>query len=158
MFHVLPAEDRINELENELDESRSLARRYHDMYLSEKEKGGKNSDMQSPGSARHAPKSSPRQPDGSKMGKSKDESKDGSKKKGLSKQTATPRDQKKEAPENQPESDKNTKQDNEKVTEEHLEDDEALFKRHIARIADTKSMRVTSPIRVQDVIRKNEAS
>lgn len=42
------------------------------------------------------------------------------------------------------------------VTEDGLDDDEAVFKRHVARLAETKSMKLTAPIRVQDVIRKNE--
>lgn len=43
-----------------------------------------------------------------------------------------------------------------KVTDRDLDDDEAVYKRHVLRIVDTKSMKSTAPIRVQDVIRKNE--
>ncbi len=43
-----------------------------------------------------------------------------------------------------------------KVTEDDLDDDEAIFKRHVARLAETKSMGTTTPIRIQDIIRKNE--
>ena len=60
------------------------------------------------------------------------------------------------APSPEPDSDRSRDTDSSRLTEEDLEDDEALFKRHVARLADTKSMLATTPIRVQDVIRKNE--
>ena len=43
-----------------------------------------------------------------------------------------------------------------RITEEDLDDDEAVFKRHVARLADTRTMITTSPIRVQDVVKKSE--
>ena len=46
--------------------------------------------------------------------------------------------------------------DSRKVTERDLDDDEAVYKRHVMRVVDLKSMKNTAPIRVQDVIRKNE--
>ena len=60
------------------------------------------------------------------------------------------------APSPELDSDRSRDTDSSRLTEEDLEDDEALFKRHVARLADTKSMLATTPIRVQDVIRKNE--
>ena len=45
-----------------------------------------------------------------------------------------------------------------KIMTEELDDDEALFKRHVVRLAETKSMKTTAPIRVQDIIRKNDVS
>ena len=43
-----------------------------------------------------------------------------------------------------------------RVTDQDLDDDEAVYKRHVLRVIDTKSMRDTAPIRVSDIIRKNE--
>ena len=45
-----------------------------------------------------------------------------------------------------------------KVTEDELDDDQALFKRHVAKIAEMKAMHTTSPIRIEDIIRKSEVS
>ncbi len=97
------AGDKIEELERELTEANDLARRYRDIYLSQKGQ----TPRQTP--AGEAP------PGGGDYQKE---------------QT--------------------------KVTEDELDDDEAVFKRHVYRLAETRSMLTTSPIRIQDIIRKNE--
>lgn len=43
-----------------------------------------------------------------------------------------------------------------KVTEDDLHDDKALFEKHIARVVETSSMITTSPIRIEDIVRKNQ--
>ena len=42
------------------------------------------------------------------------------------------------------------------VSDADLQDDEALFKRRVAKLASMKSMITTTPIRLEDIIRKNE--
>lgn len=51
-----------------------------------------------------------------------------------------------------------SRENGEKVTEKDLDDDEAMFKRHVEMIAETGAMKTTSPIRVADVVRKSEVS
>lgn len=104
-FYFL-AEDKSKRLEAKLEEVDDLAKRYHDMYLNERNK-------------------TPR----SAVTSLKQEDEAASETGGVKKK---------------------------EVTDADLDDDKALYKRHIERIADTKSMITTSPIRVQDIIKKNE--
>ena len=128
-FYIMlfTAELRVKELEHQLEESQDLCRRYRDMYL--KARGGTDGDNAAIESDRSVSNNS-------KDNDSKHGSQDGSR--GNSKERS-PRGQSKD-----------------KVTEDDLDDDEALYKRHIARLADSKSVKTTAPIRVTDVIRKSE--
>ena len=65
--------------------------------------------------------------------------------------------EKKQPRQQQGDGDVNDEEEGRKITDRDLDDDEAVYKRHVLRVVDMKSMRNTAPIRVQDVIRKNEA-
>ena len=65
--------------------------------------------------------------------------------------------EKKQPRQQQGDGDVNDDEEGRKITDRDLDDDEAVYKRHVLRVVDMKSMRNTAPIRVQDVIRKNEA-
>ena len=65
--------------------------------------------------------------------------------------------EKKQPRQQQGDGDVNDEEEGRKITDRDLDDDEAVYKRHVLRVVDMKSMRSTAPIRVQDVIRKNEA-
>ena len=99
-----------------MSESRSIAKRYHDMYVKEKEQQAKQN------------KSKPKT-----GGKGK------------------------EAASREGEQDKENKS-SARVTDADLDDDEAVYKRHVLRVIDTKTMKNTAPIRVQDIMRKSEVT
>ena len=63
--------------------------------------------------------------------------------------------EKKQPRQQQGDGDVNDEEEGRKITDRDLDDDEAVYKRHVLRVVDMKSMRNTAPIRVQDVIRKN---
>ena len=114
------ANDRIKELEQRLTEAEKIAKRYHDMYVKEKEQQSQRN------------KSSQSQ----------------------SKPAATDESE----PTDQANDQLNNNDDRKWLTDADLDDDEAVYKRHVLRMVDTKSMKDTAPIRVQDIIRKNEVT
>ena len=120
MFVVSSANDRIKELEQRLTEAEKIAKRYHDMYVKEKEQQSQRN------------KSSQSQ----------------------SKPAATDESE----PTDQADDQLNNNDDRKWLTDADLDDDEAVYKRHVLRMVDTKSMKDTAPIRVQDIIRKNEVT
>ena len=120
MFVVSSANDRIKELEQRLTEAEKIAKRYHDMYVKEKEQQSQRN------------KSSQSQ----------------------SKPAATDESE----PTDQANDQLNNNDDRKWLTDADLDDDEAVYKRHVLRMVDTKSMKDTAPIRVQDIIRKNEVT
>ena len=60
------------------------------------------------------------------------------------------------------ESESDSKKSNEKIRKGKLpsdcldDDEDTLFKRHVARIVETSSMVTTSPLKVEDIVRKNQ--
>ena len=122
------AESRVKNLESELEESQALTRRYRDMYVIERDRARPQT------STRRGENKTPRDETGS------------------NKDAGGGKDSRSIARSKQ-EDDGGKK---EKVTEDDLDDDEAMFKRHIAKIAEMKAMHTTSPIRIEDIIRKSE--
>ena len=120
MFVVSSANDRIKELEQRLTEAEKIAKRYHDMYVKEKEQQSQRN------------KSSQSQ--------------------------STPAATDESEPTDQADDQLNNNDDRKWLTDADLDDDEAVYKRHVLRMVDTKSMKDTAPIRVQDIIRKNEVT
>ena len=51
-------------------------------------------------------------------------------------------------------SDKNS--ENGELNDDDLDDDVGLYKRHVSKLAESGKMITTSPIRIADIIRKNE--
>lgn len=150
----------MKELEKDFEIAQDLARRYHAMYLRERainEKsyggGGGNtarSRDRSPAAHHHN--------DDKKRSHSPDSIKSKDNDKGKSKTQTRPGSSESSIKSNQGDSSPQDKKKNDQVTEEDLEDDQALYKRHVARLVDLKSVVTTSPIRVTDVIRKSEVS
>ncbi|ELT90162.1 hypothetical protein CAPTEDRAFT_227759 [Capitella teleta] len=133
------AEMRANQLEEDLNASRDLAKRYHDMYVQEKEKA----------TERERTKSRPNTAKPSNQESKKDE---GENKKPLPRSKSA----KGASEEKEVETPQRAKTANGHVTEDDLQDDEAVFKRHVEMIAETRAMKATSPIRITDIVRKSE--
>jgi hypothetical protein len=129
-------------MENDLAASRDLAKRYHDMYMQEKEKNSEKERCKSRAGKEESGK------------KDEEEPKKAEKTKGKPAPEPKPAEEPPQRARTAPAS----SQRGEHVTDADLQDDEALFKRHVEMIAETKSMRTTTPIRIPDVIRKSEVS
>ena len=136
------AEMRANQLEEDLTASRDLAKRYHDMYMQEKEK---NRELERSKSRMNTVKKD--EEEQQKVKKPQDRAKSAKTSSELQKDPEETQD-KKERPK--------TTGGSVPITDTDLQDDEALFKRHVEMIAESKAMRTTSPIRIPDVIRKSE--
>ena len=146
-FKFYSAEERNKQLEEELTESQDLARRYHDLCMSEKEKSGGTSERSvtssRSGGSQSAGKLSER---GRPASKSQNRDSGGNR----PKSTGTKSNGSKNG------TSQRKGQSKVKDLEDDLDDDEAKFKRHVARLIDSKSVRTTAPVRVEDIIRKNQ--
>ena len=131
---MIPAEGRIKQLESELQESSSLARRYRDMYVIERDRARPSTSRQQ--------RNTPRDSEVDNNGNFEGSDNASTKKKGDKKDEGS--------------AGGGGEKKGEKVTEDELDDDQALFKRHVAKIAEMKAMHTTSPIRIEDIIRKSE--
>ena len=170
----MAAEVRASQLESDLKDSQDLAKRYHNMYLQEKEKSGDRPRSRGPprGDAKSPRTDSPsdqssQNKDNQTAGKDgkKEENKEGSAAKGPDRRSKSARvlsrgsmQRTEDNRRSKTAKERRGSGDNGQVTEKDLDDDEALFKRHVEMIAESKAMRTTSPIRVTDVIRKSEVS
>ncbi len=135
-------------LESELEESQGLTRRYRDMYVIERDRANRPSTSRG---SRNTPRGGAGGGDGSEQNSGRDTGGGGGGGGGKSSSNGA-------ASNGAGEPGKEGSGRKEKVTEDDLDDDEAIFKRHVAKISEMKAMNTTSPIRIEDIIRKSEVS
>ena len=130
-------------LESELEESQGLTRRYRDMYVVERDRANRPSTSRG---NKNTPRGGGGGGGGGEGSEQQNSQRDGGGGGGKDSRARTSRH----------DDDGNSSSRREKVTEDDLDDDEAIFKRHIAKISEMKAMNTTSPIRIEDIIRKSE--
>ena len=180
------AEKKLADVEKQLEIQKDLARRYRDKYVeskrqlendaqktqeksAEKNNGSKaNENKENVDKNKQTAKDENSKKQEDKKGKQNDKS---------NAQNSSNKDNQKAAKNRPPSPEKNTKEKKEDVKHEEynenkdqkenegesvdkdLDDDRAIFKRHIVRIAESHAMKITpSPIRVVDVVRKSEVN